>query len=141
MSTQKRRIVAILMQTCIISDPYSSKISFPHHSMLLYYFFLFFVLYPFSILNHFYLISVFLTLLTLLLLPNFLNFLYLLIPSILLFLLQYLYLHLLAGHSLLLISSFSIDLSMFLILQTSTSKCLGRNMIISYQVTSVRLRL
>ena len=132
MSTQKGRIVAILMQTCTISDPYSSKISFLHHSVLPYYFFLFFTLYSFLISNHFYLISVLLTLLTLLLLPNFLNFLHLLISLILLFLLQYLHLHLPTGHSPLLISSFSIDLSMFLILQTSTSRCLGRNMITSY---------
>ena len=139
-STQKGRIVATLMQTCITSDPYSPKISFPHHSMLLCYFFLFFILYPFLISNHFYLISVPLTLLTLSPLPNSLNFLHLLILLILLSLPQCPHPHLPAGHSSLLIFSFSMDLSIFLILQTSTSRYLGRNMITSCQATSVRLR-
>ena len=141
MSIQKGRIVATLIQICTTLDSYSPKINFSHHSMLSCYFFLFFVLYLFSISNHFYLISILLTLLTLSPLPNFLNFLYLLIPLILPFLLQCPHLHLSAGHSSLLIFSFSMDLSMFLILQTSTSRCLGRNMIISCQATSVRLRL
>ena len=104
------------------------------------FFFLFFVLYPFLISNHFYLISVPLTLLTLSPLPNFLNFLHLLIPLILLSLLQCPHLHLPAGHSSLLIFFFSMDLSMFPILQTSASRCLGRNTITSCQATSVRLR-
>ena len=140
-STQKGRIVAMLMQTCTISDPYLPKISFPHHSALLYYFFLFFILYLFLISNHFYLISVPLTLLTLSPLPNFLNFLHLLIPLILLSLLQCPHLHLPAGHSSLLIFFFSIDLFMFLILQTSILRCNGRNIITSCQATLVRLRL
>ena len=129
------------MQTCTISDPYLPKISFPHHSALLYYFFLFFILYLFLISNHFYLISVLLTLLTLSPLLNFLNFLHLLIPLILLFLSQYLHLHLSTGYSLLLIFSFSMDLFMFLIPQTSDSRCLDRNMITSCQDISVRLKL
>ena len=37
-STQKGRIVATPMQTCTTSDPYSPKISFPHHSVLLCFF-------------------------------------------------------------------------------------------------------
>ena len=140
-STQKGRIVATLMQICTTSDLYSPKISFPHHSALSYYFFLFFVLYPSSILNYFYLISILLTLLTLLLLLNFLNFLHLLIPLILPFLLQCPHSHLPAGHSPLLIFSFSMNLFMFLIPQISTSRCLGRNITTSCQATSVRLRL
>ena len=140
-SFQKGRIVAMLMQTCITSDPYLLKISFSHHSALPCYFFLSFVLYPFLISNYFYLISVLLTLLTLLPLLNFLNFLHLLILLILLFLLQYLYPHLPTGHSLLLIFSFSMDLFIFLIPQTSISRCLDRNMITSCQAISVRLRL
>ena len=140
-STQKGRIVATPIQTCTISDPYSPKISFPHYSALLCYFFLFFILYLFLISNHFYLISVLLTLLTLSPLLNFLNFLHLLILLTLPFLSQYLHLHLPTGYSPLLIFSFSMNLFMFLISQTSASRCLDRNMITSCQDTLVRLRL
>ena len=141
MSTQKGRIVATLMQTCTTLDPYLPLISFPYHSTLSCYFSLFFVLYLFLISNHFYLISVLLTLLIPSLLLNFQNFLYLLILLTLLFLPQCLHSHLLTGHSPLLIFFFLIDLFMFLILQTSTSRCLGKNMITSCQAISVRLRL
>ena len=140
-SIQKGRIVATPMQTCTTLDLYLPKISFLHHSMLLCYFSLFFILYLFLILNHFYLIFILFTLLTLSSLPNFLNFLHLLTSLILLFLSQYLHSHLSAGYSLLLIFSFSMDLFMFLIPQTSTSRCLGRNMITSCQAIWVRLRL